>query len=120
VHANRGQVWVGGKEITANRHEIAQQIGYLPEDPAFYPWMTPGEFLDYVGRVFQIGAKERSDRVKELIKLAGLGSVKRHIGDFPEVCVSALAGGFCSIARKSCFDEPASALTAGRKEVLDF
>ena len=124
AHANSGQVWVGGKEITANRHEIAQQIGYLPEDPAFYPWMTPGEFLDYVGRVFQIRAKERSDRVKELIKLAGLEeAAKRHIGGFSRGMRQrlGLAQALFNRPQVLFLDEPASALDpAGRKEVLDF
>jgi ABC-2 type transport system ATP-binding protein len=83
AHATSGQAWVNGKEVTANRHEIAQLIGFLPEEPAFYPWMTPREFLDYVGRVFGLPALERSSRTKELLALAGLEeSAKRRIGGF--------------------------------------
>src|SRR5689334_9025722 len=62
-----GRVWVGGKDIAANREAVARRIGHLPEEPAFYPWMTPREFLDYVGRVFELLADERADRVKELL-----------------------------------------------------
>ena len=83
AHATSGKAWVMGNEVTANGHEIARQIGFLPEEPAFYKWMTPREFLDYVGRIFGLPATERSARTKELLALAGLEeSAKRRIGGF--------------------------------------
>src|SRR4030042_2043730 len=81
AHATRGHAWVIGKEVTSNRHEIAQLVGFLPEEPAFYTWMTPREFLDYVGRVFGLPATERSARAKELLVVAGAaGQAKRRVG----------------------------------------
>jgi ABC-2 type transport system ATP-binding protein len=113
-----------GKEVTANRYQIAQQIGFLPEEPAFYPWMTPREFLDYVGRVFGLPAAMRSTRTKELLVLAGLEEVaKRRIGGFSRGMRQrlALAQALVNRPRVLFLDEPASALDPqGRKEVLDF
>ena len=124
AHATSGQAWVNGKEVTTNRHEIAQQIGFLPEEPAFYPWMTPREFLDYVGRVFGLSAAERSTRTKELLALAGLEeSAKRRIGGFSRGMRQRLALAQALVNRPKVLflDEPASALDPeGRKEVLDF
>ena len=124
AHATRGHAWVLGKEVTANGHEIARHIGYLPEDPAFYPWMNPTEFLDYVGRVFEIPAPTRSTRVKQLIKLAGLEeAAKRRIGGFSRGMRQrlGLAQALFNQPQILFLDEPASALDpAGRKEVLDF
>src|SRR3990172_6546184 len=66
AHATAGRAWVAGTEITADRQEVARRIGHLPEEPAFYPWMTPREFLDYVGRVFGLSSDQRRMRVGEL------------------------------------------------------
>jgi ABC-2 type transport system ATP-binding protein len=124
AHATSGHAWVIGKEVPANGQEIARKIGFLPEEPAFYPWMTPREFLDYVGRVFGLTATERSSRTKELLALAGLEeSAKRRIGGFSRGMRQRLALAQALLNRPEVLflDEPASALDPeGRKEVLDF
>jgi ABC-2 type transport system ATP-binding protein len=124
AHASSGKAWVMGNEVTANGDEIARQIGFLPEEPAFYTWMTPPEFLDYVGRVFGMPAAERSGRIKELLALAGLEeSARRRIGGFSRGMRQrlALAQAVMNRPKVLFLDEPASALDPfGRKEVLDF
>ncbi len=124
AHATSGRAWVMGKEVPVNQQAIARQIGFLPEEPAFYTWMTPREFLDYVGRVFGIPAAERSARTKELLELAGLEeSAKRRIGGFSRGMRQRLALAQAVLNRPKVLflDEPASALDPlGRKEVLDF
>jgi ABC-2 type transport system ATP-binding protein len=110
--------------VTADGRDIARHIGYLPEEPAFYPWMTPREFLDYVGRVFGLPVDERSNRTKELLAQAGLEeAAKRRIGGFSRGMRQRLAMAQAVINRPQVLflDEPASALDPmGRKEVLDF
>ena len=124
AHATSGHAWVMGKEVTADGLEIARHIGYLPEDPAFYPWMTPREFLDYVGRVFGLSVMERSSRTKALLVLAGLEeAAKRRIGGFSRGMRQrlALAQALMNHPEVLFLDEPASALDpVGRKDVLDF
>jgi ABC-2 type transport system ATP-binding protein len=124
AHATSGHAWVLDEEVTADGREIARHIGYLPEEPAFYPWMTPREFLDYVGRVFHLPAPERSARTKELLALAGLEeAAKRRIGGFSRGMRQrlALAQALLNHPDILFLDEPASALDpVGRKEVLDF
>jgi ABC-2 type transport system ATP-binding protein len=124
AHASSGKAWVMGNEVTNNGHDIARQIGYLPEEPAFYKWMTPREFLDYVGRIFGLPSAERSARTKELLILAGLEeSAKRRIGGFSRGMRQRLALAQAVLNRPKVLflDEPASALDPlGRKDVLDF
>jgi ABC-2 type transport system ATP-binding protein len=124
AHATSGKAWVLGKEVTANGHEIAREIGFLPEEPAFYRWMTPREFLDYVGRIFGLPASERAARTKELLAVSGLEeSAKRRIGGFSRGMRQrlALAQALMNRPKVLFMDEPASALDPiGRKEVLDF
>lgn len=124
AHPTSGHAWVMGKEVTADGQEIARKIGYLPEEPAFYPWMNPREFLDYVGRIFGLPAEECSARTKELLALAGLEeAAKRRIGGFSRGMRQrlALAQALLNQPEVLFLDEPASALDpVGRKEVLDF
>ena len=49
-----------------------QRIGFLPENPNFYDYLTPGEYLDYAGRLFGLGKTERRDRARELLEKVGL------------------------------------------------
>lgn len=83
AHASSGKAWINGVEVGTNHNDVARQIGFLPEEPAFYTWMTPREFLNYVGEVFNVPAKDRLLRIDELLTLAGLQeSAKRRIGGF--------------------------------------
>ncbi len=123
AHATEGRAWVMETEITADGHEVARRIGYLPEEPAFYPWMTPCEFLDYVGRVFGLSTSERATRVKELLELVGLAEVvKRRIGGFSRGMRQRLGLAQALVNRPEVLflDEALSGLDpAGRKEVLE-
>ena len=124
AHATSGKAWVNGVEVGSNHNAIARQIGFLPEEPAFYTWMTPREFLDYVGQVFRLPAPERVKRTDELLTLAGLQEAsRRRIGGFSRGMRQRLALAQALMNRPSVLflDEPASALDPeGRKEVLEF
>ncbi|MGE5224951.1 MAG: ATP-binding cassette domain-containing protein [Omnitrophica WOR_2 bacterium] len=117
-----GQGWVAGEAI-GSRGKLARRIGYLPEEPAFYTWMTPVEFLDHVGRAFGMPASERRQRVQELLQLSGLSQAsKRRIGGFSRGMRQRLGLAQALINRPEVLllDEPASALDpSGRKEVLE-
>lgn len=48
------------------------RIGFLPEHPYFYDYLTAGEYLDYVGSLFGMPARLRADRSRDLLHLVGL------------------------------------------------
>ena len=118
-----GRAWVAGIDVTAPGREAAYRIGYLPEEPAFYPWYSPREFLDYVGRVFGLNAHERATRTTELLALVGLSEVsQRRIGGFSRGMRQRLGLAQALVNRPAVLflDEPVSALDpAGRKDVLE-
>ena len=122
---SQGRAWVAGIEVSGGRggRQLARQLGHLPEEPAFYNWMTPAEFLDHVARVFGLAAGERRARTAELLDLAGLAGVaRRKIGGFSRGMRQrlGLAQALVNQPPVLFLDEPASALDpAGRKEVLD-
>lgn len=122
AHPTEGTVTIMG-EPAGMLGKPLPQLGYLPEEPAFYPWMTPVEYLDYTGRIFHLDAGERKQRVGEMIELSGLKEAqKRRIGGFSRGMRQRL-GIVQAMMNKPgvlLLDEPVSALDpAGRKDVLE-
>ena len=120
---NSGQAQVAGVDVLKNGTALARRIGHLPEEPAFYTWMTPREFLDYLGRLYGLSSGERVSRTRELLALVRMEDVsRRRIAGFSRGMRQRLGVAAALIHRPEVLflDEPASALDpAGRKEVLD-
>lgn len=118
-----GSAWVAGVMTTDGDDAARETFGYLPEEPAFYTWMTPVDFLDYSGRLFNISTKDRQHRIGELLELTGLaGDSKRRIGGFSRGMRQRLGLAQALMHRPPVLflDEPTSALDpAGRRAVLD-
>ncbi len=118
-----GRASVAGIDLSSDGRALSRHIGYLPEEPAFYPWMTPREFLDYLGRLHGLSSSQRTARAKELLDLVNLAEAgKRRIGGFSRGMRQRLGFAAALVHRPEVLmlDEPVSALDpSGRKEVLD-
>ena len=118
-----GNAWINGASTTLGLDTDRGNFGYLPEEPAFYSWMTPREYLNYVGQLFSLGSSERSGRVEELLESTGLLEAgNRRIGGFSRGMRQRLGLAQALINRPPVLflDEPTSALDpAGRRDVLD-
>ena len=71
-----GEVTILGKpatDVTKNEH-----IGYLPEESYLYRFLNAEETLDFYGKLFNMSAKVRRDRAKQLIERVGLNHAKRR------------------------------------------
>jgi ABC-2 type transport system ATP-binding protein len=51
---------------------VKQRIGYLPEHPYFYDYLTGWEFLEYAAGLFQIPPRIQRQRISALLELVGL------------------------------------------------
>lgn len=117
-----GRAWILGHDVTRATNQVRGLVGYLPDVPGFYPWMTGPEFLRFTGRLFGIDDPVLTDRVEVLLDLAGLVGVRQPIGGYSRGMKQRLgiAQALVNAPRVLLLDEPTSALDPlGRKAVLD-
>lgn len=65
----------GKIEVFGHSHlslQAKERIGYLPENPYFYDYLTASEFLHFYSRLFSMKGKEKEERINSLIRLVGL------------------------------------------------
>src|SRR6185312_12984536 len=70
IYPTAGSARILGRDIS----DVAMhaRIGYLPENPYFYDYLTPREFLDYCGELFGLDQRARKKRTEELLTLVNL------------------------------------------------
>lgn len=107
---------------TPHDPELRARIGFLPDVPGFYGWMTAPEFLRFAGRLFGLDGRELGERIDGLLDLAGLGGVTTRIGGYSRGMKQRLgmAQALINAPELLLLDEPTSALDPiGRREVLE-
>jgi len=103
---------------------IHARIGYLPENPYFYDYLTAREFLDYCAELFGYERAQRDARTRELLSLVGLEekSWRRQLRKFSKGMLQrvGLAQALVNDPEIVFLDEPMSGLDpAGRREIRD-
>ena len=110
-------------EGNIRNREIRKKIGFLPENPSFYPFLTAYETLDFISGLFNIPRESKQDRIKTLIGLVGLSDAMHNpVGSFSKGMVQRLgmAQALINDPEIIVLDEPMSGLDPiGRKEMKD-
>ena len=71
VFPTSGTARILGRSL--NDRAVHARIGYLPENPSFYDYLTAREFLTYTAKLFGLSGAEQRRRVGALLDRAGLG-----------------------------------------------
>jgi ABC-2 type transport system ATP-binding protein len=116
-----GTIEIFGQRVPAP--DVMGRVGFLPESPYVYPYLTPREFVSLCGTLSGLGGASLKKRVVEVIDRVGIG----HAIDRPARALSkgmlqraALAATLVHDPDLLILDEPMSGLDpVGRKEVRD-
>ena len=121
IFPTAGTAQILGKPIS----DIAmhQDIGYLPEQPYFYDYLTAAELLDYFARFHNLKAADRRERVARMLKKVGLETARKiQLRKYSKGMLQrvGLAQAILHDPRVVILDEPMSGLDPlGRREVRD-
>ncbi len=75
IFPTAGSARILGKPISDV--EMHRDIGYLPEQPYFYDYLTAAELLDYFARFHDLTAADRKERVERMLKKVGLETARK-------------------------------------------
>ena len=121
IFPTSGTARVRGRSIDDIR--MHREIGYLPEQPYFYDYLTARELLDYYARFFGYNAAERSKRVDRFLELVGLtAAANLQLRKFSKGMLqrAGIAQAILHDPQVIFLDEPRSGLDpVGRREVRD-
>ena len=121
VFPTAGSARILGMEIDDPR--MKAQIGFLPEQPYFYDYLTAGELLDYYAQLAGITSRERRRKVEEVLHKVGLPEAATvQLRKFSKGMLQrvGIAQAIVHDPRILFFDEPMSGLDPmGRREVRD-
>jgi ABC-2 type transport system ATP-binding protein len=70
IHAEKGKIEIFGQPHFSL--QAKEKIGFLPENPYFYDYLTASEFLNFYSQLFLMEKKEKEEKIKNLLQLVGL------------------------------------------------
>jgi len=121
VFPTAGTARILGREWTDP--EVKAQIGFLPEQPYFYDYLTAHELLDYYGQLSGVPAANRKRRIEEVLTRVGLTDIKgMQLRKFSKGMLqrAGIAQAILHNPKVVFLDEPMSGLDPlGRREVRD-
>ncbi|HVH16064.1 MAG TPA: ABC transporter ATP-binding protein, partial [Candidatus Angelobacter sp.] len=68
IHPSSGSVRVLGVDVQKAPMEVRRLVGYVPESPRLYEFLTATEYLDFVADVRGLGYEEKKERITRLIE----------------------------------------------------
>ena len=122
MKADAGEITVDGEQVVYGKTLTNRCVGYLPDVPEFYSFMTAKEYLRFCGEITGMKRTECEARTRELLSLVGLEEEHHRIKGYSRGMKQRLgiAQALLNSPKLLICDEPTSALDpVGRKEILD-
>ncbi len=121
VSPTRGDTQIFGRDSqNVDSHE---EVGFLPENPYFYKYLTGGETLRFYGKLCGLSGAALRDKVGELLKLVGLEDARdRRLGGYSKGMLQriGLAQALIQDPRLLVLDEPTAGVDPrGSAEIRD-
>jgi ABC-2 type transport system ATP-binding protein len=121
VTPNQGRAMIFGQD--SRDYHSRSDVGFLPENPYFYKFLTAAETLRFYGKVCGMGGTLLTKRIDELIHLVGLEDARdRRIGGFSKGMLQriGLAQALIQDPRLVVLDEPTAGVDpAGSYQIRD-
>ncbi len=121
VTPNQGRAMIFGED--SRDYHSRRDVGFLPENPYFYKFLTAAETLRFYGKVCGMGGAALNKRIDELIHLVGLEDARdRRIGGFSKGMLQriGLAQALIQDPRLVVLDEPTAGVDpAGSHQIRD-
>jgi ABC-2 type transport system ATP-binding protein len=67
LKAESGKLTVYGTDVSTNPWEIKKIVGYVPESPRLYEFLTGLEYLDFIADVYGLATKTKKTRIEEYL-----------------------------------------------------
>jgi ABC-2 type transport system ATP-binding protein len=121
IFPDRGKIEIFGQPHLEPRAK--ERLGFLPENPYFYDYLTAREFLDFYAQLFRVKKDEREERVASLLNLVGMDRARDlQLRKFSRGMLQriGLAQALVNEPSLVLLDEPLGGLDPlGRKEIRD-
>ncbi|MCL2475375.1 MAG: ABC transporter ATP-binding protein [Chloroflexi bacterium] len=120
---NQGHAYIYGHDSSARQMQARQIIGYLPDVPNFFSYMSGLEHLIFYGKLLGLDYKEAHKRALTLLEMTGVkDAADRKASDYSRGMKQrlGLAAAMMGNPKVLFLDEPVSAMDPlGRADVLD-